>query len=682
MKTWIIEYERAVLYVPEGALESYHSTPCWNWFKKISTISDKGDVNGDYTVDSKDISDLAEYLISKSDNLPCQGGDLDIDGWVDVHDLYNLTEMQNGNAIKPYVNGLNALEEQVITLDNSTTITPKKQGKVNVFLNNADFKATAINWAAIIPDGIELVKKSDDHYITMSDRIADNFVLYDYLDGNVLHVLACRKNNYVIEPTTSPSPIMSFDVKLQKDVSPAVDENGTMLQKIEFVSDSESDADQGFDKLVTGRERRGNLTIDDQGEAWVTWEASCLIEIGEDNPADDIPPVTVGQVENGSVTYDLEGTTVTLTVTPSDDYFITPDDIKVEKTVDGGFIVQAPEIADMLAVTPVDVDDRGRGTYTFTIEDGDCVQVSSIFTPCIPIKPEISITGWTYGAVANEPVVAGNTGNGTETITYASKGSNAFSVTVPEDAGDYIVKVSIAAVGHYLAGNATANFTIAKASGSISYAISNISKTYGEAGFTNELTIVGDGMVIYTSDNTSVATVDAATGEVTIISSGTAKITVTVTDGKNYTYAAKTATYTLNVSDKTNLTTAIGDADAFYSSIIEKYPNIASKLKDAIDAAKAVLDNPESTQEEIDAALGSLDVAVKLMEEAVEESRRGDANDDCVVDEADIEEVVNYIMGKASDIFNADNADVNKDGVINAADIVEIVKIIKVGQKL
>ena len=682
LDNWEIEYERAVLYVPEGALESYHSTPCWNWFKKISTISDKGDVNGDYTVDSKDISDLAEYLISKSDNLPCQGGDLDIDGWVDVHDLYNLTEMQNGNAIKPYVNGLNALEEQVITLDNSTTITPKKQGKVNVFLNNADFNATAVNWAAIIPDGIELVKQSDGHYITMSDRMGDNFVLFDYLDGNVLHVLAYRENNHVIEPITSPSPIMSFDVKLLKDASPAVDENGTMLQKIEFVSDSESDADLGFDKLVTGRERRGNLTIDDQGKAWATWGASCLIEIGEDNPADDIPRVTIEQGENGSVAYDLEGTTVTLTVTPADDYFITPDDIKVEKTVDGGFIVQAPEIADMLTVTPVDVDDRGRGTYTFTIEDGDCVQVSSIFTPCIPIKPEISITGWTYGAVANEPVVAGNTGNGTETITYASKGSDAFSVTVPEDAGDYIVKVSIAAVGHYLAGNATANFTIAKASGSISYAISNISKTYGEAGFTNELTIVGDGMVIYTSDNTSVATVDAATGEVTIISSGTAKITVTVTDGKNYTYAAKTATYTLNVSDKTNLTTAIGDADAFYSSIIEKYPNIASKLKDAIDAAKAVLDNPESTQEEIDAALGSLDVAVKLMEEAVEESRRGDANDDCVVDEADIEEVVNYIMGKASDIFNADNADVNKDGVINAADIVEIVKIIKVGQKL
>jgi hypothetical protein len=679
---WEIEYERPVLYVPAGALESYMSTPCWNDFKKISTISDKGDVNGDQYIDSKDISDLAEYLISKSGKLPCQGGDLDFDGWIDVHDLYNLTEMQNGYATKPYVNGVNALEEQVITLDNSTTITPKKQGKVNVFLNNADFKATAINWAAIIPDGIELVKQSDGHYITMSDRMADKFVLFDYLDGNVLHVLACRKNNYVIEPNTSPSPIMSFDVKLQKDASPAVDENGTMLQKIEFVSDSESDADQGFDKLVTGRERRGNLTIDDQGEAWVTWEASCLIEIGEDNPADDIPPVTVGQVENGSVTYDLEGTTVTLTVTPADDCFITPADIKVEKIVDGGFIVQAPEIADLLAVTPADVDARGRGTYTFTIEDGDCVRVSTAFTPCIPIKPEVSITGWTYGAVANDPVVAGNIGNGAETIVYAAKGSDAFSAAIPEEAGDYTVKVSIGATGHYLAGNATANFTIAKATGSISYAIPSISKTYGEAGFTNELTIIGDGMVAYASGNTSVATVDATTGEVAIIASGTAEITATVTDGKNYTYEVKTATYTLNVSDKTNLTTAIGDADAFYSSIIEKYPNIASKLKDAIDAAKAVLDNPESTQEEIDAALGSLDVAVKLMEEAVEESRRGDANDDCVVDEADIEEVVNYIMGKASDIFNADNADVNKDGVINAADIVEIVKIIKVGQKL
>ena len=593
---WEIEYERPVLYVPADALESYMNTPCWNCFKKISTISDKGDVNGDQTVDNKDISDLAEYLISKSDRLPCQGGDLDLDGWVDVHDLYNLTEMQKGNAIKPYVNGMSILEEQVITLDNSTTITPKKQGKVNVFLNNADFKATAINWAAIIPDGIELVKQSDGHYITMSDRMADNFVLFDYLNGNVLHVLAYRKSNHAIEPITSPSPIMSFNVKIQKDASPVVDEKGTMLQKIEFVSDSESDADNGFDKLVTGRERRGNLTIDDQGKAWVTWGASCLIEIGEDNPADDIPPVTVGQVENGSVTYNLEGMTVTLAVTPADDYFITPADIKVEKTVDGGVIVQALEIADLITVTPVDVDDRGRGTYTFTIKDGDCVHVSTTFTECLNLDLSVSIDGWTFGGQPSMPSIIGNESDGAVTITYATQGSESFTSDPPSNAGYYTVKVAVAAKGHYKSATETCDFVIAPA-------------TITEAKLKND-------RFIYNGSSYIVEIESVKAGDLVVPESGyTVEGTLTATDIGNY-------SITVN---------GVGNYDGSLSA----------------DYQIVLSNNP------------------------------GDANNDGVVDNKDVNTIAHYIITGDIKGFNFENADVNGDKKVNAADIVMIVNMIK-----
>ena len=55
---------------------------------------------------------------------------------------------------------------------------------------------------------------------------------------------------------------------------------------------------------------------------------------------------------------------------------------------------------------------------------------------------------------------------------------------------------------------------------------------------------------------------------------------------------------------------------------------------------------------------------------------KGDANGDGAVNAADIVELVNYIMGSPSDIFDNKAADVNGDGVVNAADIVEIVKII------
>ena len=54
----------------------------------------------------------------------------------------------------------------------------------------------------------------------------------------------------------------------------------------------------------------------------------------------------------------------------------------------------------------------------------------------------------------------------------------------------------------------------------------------------------------------------------------------------------------------------------------------------------------------------------------------GDANGDGTVNAADIVEVVNYIMGKASAKFDASKADINGDGTINAADIVMIVNMI------
>ena len=55
---------------------------------------------------------------------------------------------------------------------------------------------------------------------------------------------------------------------------------------------------------------------------------------------------------------------------------------------------------------------------------------------------------------------------------------------------------------------------------------------------------------------------------------------------------------------------------------------------------------------------------------------KGDANGDGTLNAADIVEIVNYIMNKASENFKFDNADVNDDGVINVADIMIISCII------
>ena len=55
------------------------------------------------------------------------------------------------------------------------------------------------------------------------------------------------------------------------------------------------------------------------------------------------------------------------------------------------------------------------------------------------------------------------------------------------------------------------------------------------------------------------------------------------------------------------------------------------------------------------------------------EPLKGDANEDGVVDEKDVEATVNYILYDETKNFNYPNADMNNDDLINAADIVLII---------
>ena len=97
-------------------------------------------------------------------------------------------------------------------------------------------------------------------------------------------------------------------------------------------------------------------------------------------------------------------------------------------------------------------------------------------------------------------------------------------------------------------------FSITEAEASILYdghAASIEDKIYCDEPFIKELTNSGDGMVTYTSSDETVATVDPATGQVTLLKPGVTTITASVTDGANYTYPVKTASYGLTVYKRT-----------------------------------------------------------------------------------------------------------------------------------
>ena len=82
----------------------------------------------------------------------------------------------------------------------------------------------------------------------------------------------------------------------------------------------------------------------------------------------------------------------------------------------------------------------------------------------------------------------------------------------------------------------------------VSFSESDIKKTLGDSDFTNVATTTGDGIITYSSSNTSVAKVDSSTGKVTIVGAGEAIITASASATENY--SAGSASYTLTVSER------------------------------------------------------------------------------------------------------------------------------------
>ena len=148
-------------------------------------------------------------------------------------------------------------------------------------------------------------------------------------------------------------------------------------------------------------------------------------------------PVVTGNTENGNVTYLYTG------------------------TINGGTSYNS-------ATKPSDA-----GTYTVVANIESTTNYNAATTAAdeftinrAEIKPTITLEDWNYDYSPNTPVVTGNTGNGTQTITYYGRANNgtyyAESTTAPSNAGSYTVKVAIAQTNNYLSGSATNTFKINK----------------------------------------------------------------------------------------------------------------------------------------------------------------------------------------------------------------------------
>ena len=148
---------------------------------------------------------------------------------------------------------------------------------------------------------------------------------------------------------------------------------------------------------------------------------------------------------------------------------------------------------------------------------------------------QVTVTTDTNAVLNDTPSVAD------KVLTYKFKNDatkdNTATITIPVTSGNY-ENYNITVTVTVLDKLTQSNFKFAEATQT---------KTYGDSKFTYAATGAVDGSTVtYSSDNTEVATVDANTGEVTILKAGTAVITAAATATDDY--AAATQSYTLTVN--------------------------------------------------------------------------------------------------------------------------------------
>ena len=188
-------------------------------------------------------------------------------------------------------------------------------------------------------------------------------------------------------------------------------------------------------------------------------------------------------------------------------------------------------------------DYSGELTETFTIEDGEMTLTANGYSGVYD--------GAAHGITVKVPEGATVRFGVTEGV-YNLTASPTYT-----NAGSYTVYYQVTQT-NYGTVTGSATVSIGKAPATISYATKSIKKAYGDDSFTNVLTMTGDGTVSFSTSDAEVATVDALTGEVTIIGIGTATITATAADGMNYAYEPNTATFEVTVENAKMTVTSSG----------------------------------------------------------------------------------------------------------------------------
>ena len=383
-----------------------------------------------------------------------------------------------------------------------------------------------------------------------------------------------------------------------------------------------------------------NLTYDAQTNKWTLASMPAYdVELEIEYYATTLFDLTVGESLHGTVAFSVGGAAatqacyddvVTVTVTPDEGYSAKDVTVRAYTSWESAArSFRAPSLMDEVEVTK-----QQDGTWTFTMPEAN-VWVVVTYTKNLQDAWIQTIADQTYTGSAITPTVTVMDGETTLVL------NTDYTVAYSNNVETGTATVTVTGTGNY-SGTATANFTIVADKTALNTAITEAETYYNS--------IKDDHAEAAAALKTAIDTAKAMQE----------KGDATQEEVNNALSALNTAKTTAEdavlTETKNELNDDITDAEAYYNSIKDSNPTAAATLLDAINAAKAVKDNTDATQEQVDAAIAALASAKTTAEQTVLTETKTALNDDITAAETYYNSIKDSNPTAAATLLDAINA--------------------------
>ena len=364
---------------------------------------------------------------------------------------------------------------------------------------------------------------------------------------------------------------------------------------------------------------------------------------------------TVAFTVGGSTATQAEkGDVVTVSVTPNDGYSAKDVTVRAYTSWEAASEILTgggdnPGLVSDITVTKNETD----GTWSFTMPEAN-VWVVVTYTKNLQDAWIQTIADQTYTGSAITPTVTAKDGETTLVL------NTDYTVAYTNNVETGTATVTVTGTGNY-SGTATANFTIVADKSALNTAITEAETYYNSIKDDHAEAAAALKTVI---DN---AKAMQEKGDATQEEVNTALSALTT--------AKTTAEGAVLTETKTALNNDITAAETYYNSIKDSNPTAAATLLEAINAAKAVKDNADATQEQVDAAIAALASAKTTAEQTVLNETKDELNDDITEAEAYYNSIKDSNPAAAATLLDAinaaktvkDNADATQSEIETAA---------------